>query len=373
MRRPSAAYLPAPHVVQLLRAALLDGDDARRAWHLGRGALTAAHVDPAARWLEPLLGANLDRLGIDDVLSPSLRSRRADTAQRNERTLDHVAPLLRALDSADLPSLLLKGAALVGMDGADRSVRPMSDVDVVVPRDVAEQALALTGDVGWRPRQPVTANFLAVKHAAHFADDDGCQLDLHWYAFEECSHRGADDAMWSRALPIPVKGAVTRRPADADLLLHVCVHGARWTRTPGVRWVTDAWSILQRGEVDWSVVLEESERRHFTLRLRSTLRFLKRAVGAPVPEAVLSQLDARRPDFMERLEHASLGHEQRHLGALPSYWFGLRRASGGSSLAALMALPAHLGQAWEVESLPEFARAAFQRATHRLATGRALP
>ncbi len=366
VRAPSDAYLPRGNIVDLLRAALLDGDEAAAAWRRGRAALDvpAAERASAANWLRPLLAANLDRLGIDDPLLPELRAQREAAAAANARLFDHVARLIERFEAAGIAVVLLKGAALVG-GGADSSVRPMSDVDLLVPRKNVERALAITETQGWRPRHHVDANFLAVKHAAHFADADRCQLDLHWYVFEECARPGIDDALWMRSLEADFQGTNARRPSAADALLHACVHGARWTRTPGIRWATDAWRIVAGGDVAWETLLAEADRRSFILRLRRPLHHLREILGAPVPAWVDEALAEMRPGIMERLEHAALGHEQRRLGALPSYVFAFDRAHPGGP-AKLLGFPEYLAAAWGVDSVPDLIRAGARRAADRM-------
>jgi hypothetical protein len=184
--------------------------------------------------------------------------------------------------------------------------------------------------------------------------------------YEECARPSIDDGIWSRSVEAGFRGTAARRPAPADALLHACVHGARWTRTPGIRWVTDAWQIIARGGVDWAVLIEEAQRRSFVIRVRRPLRFLRNALGAQVPDWVEESLRAIRPGIMERLEHATLGHEQRRLGALPGYVFAFNRARSADGPGALLDFPDYLAAAWGASSPAELVAAATSRAAHRL-------
>ena len=376
VRAPSRAYLPGPGLTLILRAALLDGPTARLAWLDGRSAFALPERDqnPAARWLGPLLAVNVERIGLgDDPLLPALRAMREVVAQRNDKLFDHVSELVRAYSSEGVDVMLLKGAALVGGEGRDPSVRPMSDIDLLVRPAYVMHAIGIAEGTGWTARQAVGPSFLAVKHAAHFADVDGCQLDLHWYVFEECCIPAIDDGIWARSLPTELRGTAARCPSPSDAVLHACVHGARWTRTPGVRWASDAWAIINGSDVSWETLLEEAERRAFVVRLRSTLTYLRRALDTPVPDWVQGQLATARTGIMERLEHAALGYEQRRLGALPSYWFNFHRARGADGPVALLAFPAYLGAAWNVDSPAALVLAAAGRVNARLRSSRPIP
>jgi hypothetical protein len=190
---------------------------------------------------------------------------------------------------------------------------------------------------------------------------------VHWYVFEDSCQPGVDDGVWRRSELIPsADWPGIRRPSAADALLHACVHGARWTRTPGIRWVTDAHRIIASGRVDWSLVVAEARRRGYTVRLRSTLRYMRVALDAPVPTEVEQELDATRPGLVERLEHAALGHEQRRLGALPSYFFAFHRARRTEMPLAMLDFPRYLAAAWEVGSPTALLSAALERGRARI-------
>src|SRR5918994_676999 len=113
---PSRSYLPDRLGTNLLRAALLEGDGARRAWAASRSAFVMPIREraPQARWLTPLVAENLDRQGVDDELLPEMRLEAQRIADTNRHLFGHVAPLIRSLVDAGINVMLLKGAALVG-------------------------------------------------------------------------------------------------------------------------------------------------------------------------------------------------------------------------------------------------------------------
>ncbi len=372
---PSRSYLPGQLGTNLLRAALLDGEPAARAWAAARPEflVPARQRAPQVRWMTPLLAQNLERQGIHDELLVEMLAERELTAERNGRLFEHVAQLVLALESAGIQVMLLKGAALVAGNATASSVRPMSDVDILVPQSTARRAWQITVDAGWTPRHEVTDWFVQVKHAAHLADEDGCQLDLHWYVFEDSCAPGIDAGIWLRSVPAQIGTIAVRRPSAADALLHACVHGARWTRTPGIRWATDAYQVMTTRDVDWSVAISEARRRAFVVRFRSTLRYLRRTLAAPVPVEVERELGATGAGFVERLEHAALAHEQKRLGALPSYFFAFHRAHRHELPEALLDFPAYLAAAWGVDTPADLARAAIARAQSRLRGAQEVP
>lgn len=303
-RGPSTRYWPTVDQRALLLVALGDRERALARWRVGRRLLLLPRPDPAALWLEPMLWPVVRAIAPDDPLSAELAAAYETSAALHARYRGHVAPLLRALERDAIPTALLKGAAIAPRFYGDAARRPMSDVDVLVPRDCVVAALAIVGEAGWRAHVPVTARMLAISHAAHFEDDDGCQLDLHWRPLFEPGPDPDERALWARNEPIDSDDVRSSTLSPTDALLHVCVHGTRWTRTSGIRWASDALLITQRASIDWDLLLREARDRQLVIRLRWTLSYLRTALGARVPETVIAAIAESPRTLLERVEHA---------------------------------------------------------------------
>jgi hypothetical protein len=98
-------------------------------------------------------------------------------------------------------------------------------------------------------------------------------------------------------------------PSVTDLLFHVCVHGARWSRAGSVMWVPDCMRLLGHApaEVDWPGLVREAVGRHLQLPVRETLRFLREAFAAPIPDDVLASLDPPEPKWLYWFDHHAFG------------------------------------------------------------------
>lgn len=364
-------YWPTPDQELLLRAALLTGGEAEEAWRRLRPRLALDTMDVASRRLLPLLYRNLRRLGIVDPALGTLKASYATTWAQNQEIFRDVGLLLERLAVAGIPTLLLKGAALVhGGYGGDRGLRPMADFDVAVPVGRTREAVEVLGRAGWTPRYPVTPSFMRVKHAIAFESGARRPCDLHWYVFEECCRPGADDDLWRASVEIEFQGARTRVLSPPDLLLHVCVHGTKWAHTPGIRWIADAMTVLRHDPIDWPRVVEVARRRRYVLRMRETLGFLRERLAAPVPDSALGPLTQEPVGPLERFEYRVLRRDHRLLGQLPLYWCHHRRAHDGGPVSAALAFPTFLRHAWGLQTLREVPRGLLVRARRRL--GRAI-
>jgi len=335
------------------------------AWRALRGSLDLDRLDHASQRLLPLLHRNLSALGVHDPVRAHCKRVYRYQWGRNQLLFRRGVTILESLATADVPTLLLKGSALIARAYGDPGLRPMEDFDVAVPEAAGAQAVAVMERSGWSPLYPITPAFRRIKHAGPLEDAVGVKCDLHWRILEESW--GAGDAdLWDASEVVLFQGHRTRVLCPADQLFHVCVHGARHSLEPGIRWIADAMVLIETGDVNWARVIEQATRRGFVLRMRETLEFLKVTMDAPVPDAVLAHLASCGETWFERAERRILSREHRLLGQLPLYWCLNLRACGGAGWRAAMAFPKYLQDAWECRSVGELLRGFLTRARDRV-------
>jgi hypothetical protein len=363
---PSGPCLPDGDHELALRAALLRGTSAVEAWHRLRARREPDQLNIVAWELRPLLYANLRRLGLRDPLLDAFKTAYRATWVRNERCLRHVQGLLATLGAAGIDTLVLKGGALALQYYGDLGLRPMGDIDILVPAARARDAIEALERMGWACRHSLTASFLEVKHAAPFVDADGCNCDLHWRVFEEYCPPETDAEFWDAALEFSVAGVPTRVPCPADQLLHVCVHGLKWGETPGIRWVADAVHVLRAGGVDWERFARQAVQRRFTLRAREALAYLRARLEAPIPADAAARLSRLPVSRLERLEYRLKLRPHRVLGELPLYCCNYLRSIEGRRIGRASGLLRYLQRAWDLPSIAQIPRAVLVRAVPRL-------
>jgi len=363
----AGAYWPSPEQALLLRAAVLPASEARAAWQALRPRVDLARLDRASLRLLPLLDANLRRHNIDDPLGDALALAREQAAARNRTLFQDGRRLLATLADAGIDTLMLKGGALAATVYGDPGLRPMSDLDVLVPTARARAAIDALERHGWAPRIAITPGFIRTQHAADLVAVSGtAKCDLHWHAYWECCRPDADVDLWAASTALDFEGVPTRALAPADQLLHVCVNGSRRARRPNLLWIPDALRLVEAGGIDWPRLLAQAAARRFALRVRTMLGYLRRAFDARVPDEALDGLGAVRVSGLERLEFRVGNRPQGLLGELPNYWCNYHRLAGGTGMPPLLGFPFYLQQTWKVRSLGETARGALTRAGQRL-------
>jgi hypothetical protein len=193
--------------------------------------------------------------------------------------------ILRCLAEASVPTLALKGLALGASVYDSPGLRPVSDLDILVPgRDVfrAMEALKRHG-LRAGPGEPSGPADLRGNHAVVFGAPRRHEpsIDLHWHVLASARGDEDDAFFWSAARPLMVGSVPTRGLCPEDQLLHALVHGVRWTRMPHVRWVADAALILRGAKEGFRVerFLEAAQRFDAVVPAQEGLRFVADICG----------------------------------------------------------------------------------------------
>jgi hypothetical protein len=320
---PVGGCWPTSDQVLLLRAGLFEADRAADAWGRWRARNDPDTTDRGSTRLLPLVYRNVGAAGLSEPDLSRLKGAYRAAWFRNNVVFQRGARALQALNDAGIRTMLLKGAALAVAHYHDPGLRPMDDIDVLVPATDARRARDVLLADGWSAAagadHPGT-------HAWSLVDDNGWSLDLHRWSLY---HSASDDVFWASAVEIELLGVPTRALCPADQLLHVAAHGARWQTIPPVRWLADATTIQRSSAsgLDWDRVVAEATRRRLTVKLVDALEHLHDAVELAVPAEVLARLRAARKAPFEAWVHRATTRPVGNGNWLPVALDSYRRAS----------------------------------------------
>lgn len=361
----------------LLLAATGQGEEALAAWRDWRARTDFERLGAESVHLVPLLYRNLSRLGAPPAEIKRYASVYRHSWAKNRLAFQAGARAIERLAAAGIDTLVLKGAAASILYYRDDGVRAMEDVDVLVPPARLADTLAVLTAAGWEvapdngPRA-LTAPWLTIRHSAGFRDAQGRSFDLHWYVSADVRLEGADDAFWAAAVPIQLVGVTTRALCATDHLYHVMAHAA-WSSDPHIRWAADAMAVLSgpgSARVDWARLVGHAVRRRMVLPVRRALRWLRRELGAPVPDAPLAELDAVS---VGRLAHLEMDYAHR-LPPRPDaaskimlrLWFAYERSTTEQGVARALGFPAFLARYFGVTSPWQLPQHALRRGLERV-------
>jgi hypothetical protein len=288
--------------------------------------MEVARLDGPAQGVLPHVRANLTALGVDDELLGLFKGVHRYVWAQNQLLLNRMKTFLEALEEAGIPTLVLKGAGIVAGSRLDSGMRPMKDLDVLVPTHQTKAAVDVLVRRGLVPVSGMPVWFVT-EYAPTFECGWGFEttehgrslrLDLHWHASYVSRQPDADDDFWDAARVVDLRGVHTRALAPADELLVAIVHGLHWDPLPTYRWVVDA-ALLARGEsgpVDFDRLVEQARRRRVAAMVTAGLDYLRREFAAPIPLGTISALRRSLPGPLERLELRALRRAPWELTAL---------------------------------------------------------
>lgn len=287
-----------PDDVLLLKAALLDGDAAVAAYETWRPNLHCATFSAAQKRLLPLLQQNLTRLGIGDPQVERFRRLRQSYGVRNLKSIRAARPVFAALDRRGVPFIVLKGAALVAQYVSDLTLRPMSDIDILVPKERLADAVEVLAAMNLMPGGMSPSQLLANGRLQAslpgwpFFGPDKQEIDLHWKLLHLDRRSQADDGFWQACHEVSLMGARVRVLDPAHQLLHICAHGAQPVAGAALQqWPADA-ALIIRGAADLSYdrLVDEAARHALSAVMADKLAFLADEFALPIPRSAIVRL-----------------------------------------------------------------------------------
>lgn len=325
-RRREGGCFPNQQQRLLLRAALLKGEEVVEAWENWIACTDIDRIDSESFRLLPLLYKNLKAQGVSHPLMGRFKGVKRYTWYKNQLLFRFGTELIKHFQQAGLPTIILKGAALVKKHYGDYGLRPMEDFDFLVPIGQRRAAIGLLTQSAWKPRTPglekLNEASLDTRHDCAFVDARLNHTDLHWHVLLWNLERNADDEFWSGAVSVKLSADVTTQAFNsADQLLHTIVHGLWSNEARQIRWVADAITVLNSSpEIDWDRLIAQAERARLTLITREGLNYLSQEMSAAIPGSVLQRLQRMQVSIGERLEHAVETLPLRQRGVFQAFW-----------------------------------------------------
>lgn len=288
----------------LARAALAPLAQARLAWQAWR----RDHDIDTTPWNEVrMLGAvaaRIDELEADSPIRPRVLGIRKFLWVQSQICLQQGLTGLAALAQADIPTLVFKGAARIALDASTAQERLIRDVDVLVPlgRELAafqtlEQADWKIVEEPWQLRLRKLAPVAG--HHAWSLRKGKAEIDLHHFSNHLNRLKGDDDGLWARSEALTWRGVPTRVPCATDALLIALIHGVRWSVDNAADWTIDACALIDGGEVDWQIFLQEARLRCVQVIVCAGLRYLREALDKRIPDAIIGELKAQADSDQE--------------------------------------------------------------------------
>lgn len=252
--------------------------------------------------LMPLVYENL-KAHAADVVPPDYLHKLKDLFQKNAaRTTLLAGELFRILDlfaAEGIEAMPYKGPAIAVMIYGRLALRQFVDLDILVrKRDVwrCQQILIARG---YEPHFDITERqlpaFLKLGYVQMFTRDRGQSVvELHWGIASRFFAFPLDtDRFWDRLRYTDLMGRKVLAPATEDLLLILCVHGAKdlWER---LEWICGIAELLRaHNEIDWEAVNRNAKELGVERIVLLGLCLARELFSATLPDSVVRDIEAQ--------------------------------------------------------------------------------
>lgn len=220
-------------------------------------------------------------------------------------TMLHVQELsrvLRELDAAGIPTIVLKGACLAEAVYGNIALRVMGDADVVMHAVDLKRAGSIMRSLGYvSNRVSDLDSFMGYsQHLPRFTQVGKPPFELHWTLFpprmEPRFAVSQLDDVWARSIPIRLGGAPTRSLCPEDMLLYLCQHASSHHLFTylGLRSCFDIAEVIGRYQdrLDWDQFRHRAHAWDLRPSAALALTLARQSAHAAVPPSVLHALDS---------------------------------------------------------------------------------
>ena len=288
----------------LLKAVLLEGEEAVRAWTSWNADGRLEQLGNGAHGLLPAVYRNL--AGTDAADLERLRGAYRHSWYRGQIFLQEAGAAIGALAAAGVPTVVLNGAGLALSAFGDLGARPVDDSAILVAPGHVSRAHQVLEQNGWRGSRAPSREMLAVSCGAAYESSSQQQLQLRWRAFPRS--RTNDDDLWAAAIALTLGDAQTRTPAPADQLLLALADAVAAPPVSAARSALDAAIVLRafNGAGDWERLCASARRHRLAYTAADVLSYLGETLPVDVSPEAVARLQRAPTSRVERSVHGAL-------------------------------------------------------------------
>ncbi|MGD2110277.1 MAG: nucleotidyltransferase family protein, partial [Phycisphaerae bacterium] len=209
---------------------------------------------------------------------------------------------------AEVPLMVLKGAALNLTLYEHPDERPMGDLDLMVRASDEGRARALLEAMGGLRGDPLVREDFFPRFYYELEYSVGriypVRLDLHVRPFRPLRYARTvpDSALWADAAKCGFGQSTVLVPCAEDMLIHLCVHAAIHGCTEE-KWVQEIklWCDRHGPDVDWGRFGAKVQAWKLAVPVREALGVVRQRYGRALPTEVRAELAQIRTTWRDRL------------------------------------------------------------------------
>jgi hypothetical protein len=229
----------------------------------------------------------------------------AGTWMNNQRILKELDILAQAFKQAGIPLVVLKGACFALTIYPDIGLRPMGDLDILVPGSKKSEAVRIARSLGYGDTTPEASpgldDLLSHDVGLQKTGSPSIALEIHYSLVADRSFRYAVpvDWFWEQIEPLDT-GLWKARDLDLFMLtptaqvLYAAAHAMlqHGGINAPLRWFYDLDRLVRsyEGRLDWELLLAQAKTFEWGSALEAALAKTAACFGTPIPEYLLASL-----------------------------------------------------------------------------------
>ncbi len=191
----------------------------------------------------------LHSLNLLDQIPGDIREEVRSTLEWSRKRSDQFSLVLDRVKAAELPIILLKGAAFGATLYHDLHYKRMNDVDLLIKREHLHSFLALIKELGFRTVAE-SSDTIGDHHVLpYFHPESKTVLGIHWNLTSQKKHRIPVEWLWESTATCWYNGRPSLVMNSEMNLLHLCIH-LPLLKT-GVRELADVCHLVDGKQIDW--------------------------------------------------------------------------------------------------------------------------
>ncbi len=253
--------------------------------------------------LSPLLCFHLNQIGSTSVPAATMNFLR-DHWQKNSAfsvvLTGELTSLLRTFKENGISAVPYKGPAIAARLYGNLTLRQCGDLDILVREADVWKASELIIAHGFAPHFTISEtkrnDFLRLSYVQLFRRDRGqTMIELHWgIAPRFFGVRFDAQGYWRRLEAMVLQGTTIDTPAAEDLLLTLCVHGAKdcWEK---LEWVSAIAELINStSKLDWESVWQRASEMRCRRMVALGVLLTHGLFDIPIPAQVQPLCESKR-------------------------------------------------------------------------------
>jgi hypothetical protein len=228
---------------------------------------------------------------------------------RNEIFYKHFHDIVKSFSDQSISVIALKGIFLAEKIYSDIGLRPMSDIDILVRKEDAENCVNILSDSGYVSHERFKTNFIRkFNKSSHLPPlvSGNVSIEIHLRAhIEDCEYNVNIDDYWENARPATNEITNLAELSANDLLQYLCLHLDSHFNNGNAQLLTycDTAEVLKfyQNEFDWVLFNKSCDEYNCSKNVYRHLFLVWKYFDVHLPDSILHKAKEHIDPWTENL------------------------------------------------------------------------